>query len=417
MHTQFVKKTVLTTLMCTFFVYGSENDPVLTSRYATAMIEVQSLVDQVGISPHEAAKMVAENYAGVASERLLNLYNARYLRAPVSVSVPAAAPPPQTSAAVAAPRAAALPKPSLELLHLKDYPEFKGQLINRTNVVTVFDAIKLLVDSGANLETEIYKIDLERIYPLNRFEFKNLYHDIIAHSPAERFKIAISHIIHCLLKKKQAAHASVPAAYPQASASASEPLVATAPPALDYVWENDPSLRGVRGAPEATVTIEGARFNIYNVTSFGHCGLYTINTTRDEVLEKARQTNNRTAAINQLAQHPGAPLSILELSEIGQLLNKNIVFFVQQGGHIGKVREEFDENTGEIKELPPINEAWETYYVYNTGGGHFKIAAPEGDVLLNRYGKWKQSVVKTDRDFPEGYIDYAALDRSQTLQE
>ena len=413
MYPQFVKTTMLTTLMCTFFVYGSENDRVLESRYATAMIEVRSLVDQVGISPHEAAEMVVENYAGVASERLLNLYNARYLRAPVFVSVPAAAPPPQAPAAVAA-----LPVPSLELLNPKDYPELKGQFEKSIiPIVSTLDDIRSRVDSGANLDTEINQINLQRISPLNRSELKNLYHDIAAHSPAERFKIARSHIIHCLLKKKQAEHASVSAAHPQASASASEPLVATAPPALDYAWENDPSLRVVRGAPESTVTIEGERFNIYNVTSFGHCGLYTINTTRQEVLEKARQTNNRSAAINQLKQYPGAPLSILELSEIGQLLNKNIVFFVQQGGHIGKVEQEWDDSTDEIKELPPINEAWETYYVYNTGGGHFKIAAPEGDVLLNRYGKWKQSVVKTDRDFPEGNIDYAALDRSQTLQE
>lgn len=397
MTIQFIKKTILATAMCSFYVHASVADQELRNRYNTALLEMQNYVNGAKVSPADAAAMIYENYEGIKLKVLKDLYNARH---------------PQAAAAVSD-QPAQWPK----LLELKNYPAYKNDVLNNfLSIVSIVDEMKRKVDSGANLDDEINKIDIRTMYHLSKDEFKRLYADVDAHLPIERFKIVRSHMIYSLLKKSQAAAASVRAAQPQASASA--PLVATAPPALAYAWANDPSLRAVRGTPESTVTIEDkGRFNIYNVTSFGHCGLYTINTTRQEVLEKARQTNNRGAGIRQLEQHPGAPLSIFELSEIGQLLHKNIVFFVQQGVQIQKVQFDFDESTDEMKDLPPINKEWETYYVLNTGEGHFKIAAPEENALLNQYGQWKQRAVKTDSDFQEGNINYVALDKSQTLKE
>jgi hypothetical protein len=372
--------------MCTFFVYGSENDRILQSRYKTAVEELKSMVNDLGLSFPEAANMVAENYQGVTSGELLNRYNAVRSQAP---------------AAVAAPRATLLPAPSQELLNPKDYPQFNPHYGKVINILAVVDNIKSKVESGADLDIAMNKISFQAISPLNNAELKNLYLDLASHAYGERIKIAHSHMVHSLLNQER-------------NRNGSEGLVATAPPFLDYAWENNPLLRVVPGAPEQTINIEGqGRFNIYNVTSFGHCGLYAINTTREEVLAKARQANNRSAGVNQLAQNPGEPLSIFELSEIGQLLEKNIVFLTP----FGKVTQEWDESTEEMKDLPAINVAWETYYVFNTGEVHFQIAAPVGNELLNKYGRWKQSVVKTDRDFPDGNIDYVALDRSQTLAE
>lgn len=289
----------------------------------------------------------------------------------------------------------------------------KDELLRRYNILREAEEYLKAIDflTKTIIEGGDYDRAIDEAVERNRQLKKDYLDDL--HKAARGKDNKLAFIKQFLARKKQEA---APRANAQHQAPAAVPhryypQHATASSVLEYGWEGNRDLNADQQRPEKKITvIDNGDFNIYNVTSLGHCGLYAINATRQDVINAAN--GNDLPIVQKLRAEPGTPLTNGQLVKIGALLHKNVVILYNNE----KVTSDFDENTEEFYEFSQKNPNWPTYYVFTEGTGHFKVAAPTDDDLLNKYGSWKQAHVKGSEDIEEGNIDYDALDESQTLR-
>ncbi|CAO4838559.1 MAG: hypothetical protein CNLJKLNK_00024 [Holosporales bacterium] len=352
-----MKKMIIACVICILHAYGSDNLKGTESAYNAAIQEMFDVVNQMQVAPEEVAGWIVDDHhdEGVEKDELLRRYN--ILREP------------------------------------QEY-------------LNAIDFVSKTMLEGAYFDSAIDEA-LERYKQLKKEYLQDL------HIATRGKDDKLDAIKKFLARKNQQA---APRANPQYQAPAAVPhryypQHAPAPRALKYGWEGNRDLNAFQKRPEKKITvIDNGNFNIYNVASLGHCGLYAINATRQDVINAAN--GNDLPIVQKLRAEPGTPLTNGQLVKIGVLLHKNVVIFYNNE----KVTSDFDENTEEFYEFSEKNPDWPTYYVFTEGTGHFKVAAPVDDDLLNKYGAWKQAHVRESEDIEEGNVDYDALDESQTLR-